>query len=166
MNRIMFHTQELRKARLSLPVLCVKPSAWLGHAYYFWYDYLDAVAWGKHSKIGTGQYEIYQADIDCENIMDTVFNEAYYNFWVKQVEKVAEKLNSTLRGRKCTLREINQYIKDRANWNVVGIMYQDIPQSFNYTLVQDFYYRKRIQLAVFDMKIVRNFVHKSTGICA
>ncbi len=161
----MFHTQEHRKDRLKWPIQCIKHNAWLGHAYYFWYDYIDAVSWGVNSKKGTGKYEIYQAEIDCENVMDTVFNEAYYNFWIKQVEKVAEKLNSTLHGRKCTLREINQYIKDKADWNVVGILYQDIPQSYNHSLVQDFFYRKRIQLAVFNMKIVSNFAHKYTGNC-
>ncbi len=168
MARNMFHTQENRDQELIEPIICLREDAWLGEAYYFWYDEFDAHRWGKTSKKKTGRYEIYSADIECDNVLDTVFNEEHYLFWLKQIEKVATKIVKQT-GEKPTLKEINDYFKDRATWDEVdGIMFQDLPSNFNFLLVKPieyrnnkkmaFIYRKRIQLAVYNLEIVNNFV--------
>jgi len=161
----MYHTQERREKRLSKPILAKRKNAWLGLAYYFWMDEIDAIHWGDSSKRRTGYYEIYQAVIDCENVLDTVFNEEHYNFWIKQIEKAARKIIIST-GRKATIKEINQYFTEKAKWSDVtdGIMFQDLPSSED-LLVVSFYYRKRIQLAVFNIKIILSFEFHSEQKC-
>lgn len=155
--RQMFHTQEKRDLRLSEPVVCQREDAWLGDGYYFWDDVDDAERWGKESKKQTGWYEIYLADIDCSNVLDTVFNEEHYRFWLRQVEKVADLiLNVT--NEKPTIREINAYFKQRGQWdNVAGILFQDIPGNPAYVRVKRFYYKKRIQIVVYQLDILTTF---------
>ena len=77
----MFHTQERRSVRLVAPLLCTKENAWLGDGYYFWDDIKDAILWGNNSKRETGMFEIYSANFNMSNFLDTVFNENHYNFW-------------------------------------------------------------------------------------
>ena len=164
-SRIMYHTQEKRKHILTSPVICTKDNAWLGDGYYFWDDIEDAESWGDNSKRKTGAYQIYQANINCENVLDTVFNEEHYKFWKKQIEKAAQKIAITT-GSKPTIKEINAYFKERGGWgSVVGIMFQDLPQNQNFLMVFSFYYRKRIQLAVYNLEIVSNFALNKEEIC-
>lgn len=152
----MYHTQEKWLNRLINPIICTNPTAWLGNGYYFWDDEIDAVKWGNTSKTNTGRYEIYRADIDCEDILDTVFNEEHYRFWFKQIEKAAKSISKKT-GLIASKREINQYFLDKASWSeVTGIMFQDIPKGAE-LLVQSFYYRKRIQLVVYNPIIIANF---------
>lgn len=161
----MYHTQEKRKYKLTEPMMCIQPCAWLGSAYYFWNDEIDAIHWGNNSKKRTGSFEIYKATVDCENVLDTVFNEAHYNFWMKQVEKAA-KCISKKTGMKASIKEINQYFKDKARWSDTtnGILFQDLPQSED-LLVKDLFYRKRIQLAVYNLKIINNFAFHMESEC-
>lgn len=63
----------------------------LGEGYYFWYYENDAVWWGRTAKRRKGYYEVYKATINCENVLDTVFNETHYTFWLKNIEKAIEK---------------------------------------------------------------------------
>ena len=153
----MYHTQERRRNRLSGPILAERKNAWLGVAYYFWADEMDAMHWGTESKTSTGYYEVYNASIDCENVLDTVFNEEHYNFWVNQIEKAAKKITKYT-GKKATIKEINTYFTENAKWSEVtdGIMFQDLPFSDD-LLVEKFNYRKRIQLAVFNIGIILTF---------
>lgn len=152
----MYHTQEKRANRLSSPKLCNFPNAWLGIGYYFWADEIDAIKWGNESKKATGKYEIYKADIQCENVLDTVFNETHYNFWLKQIEKAATNITKKT-GLKATIKEINTYFQQRASWKEVdGIMYQDLPFGVE-LLVDKFNYRKRIQLVAYNPEIITNF---------
>jgi hypothetical protein len=153
----MYHTQEKWRFRLTEPIICTRKNAWLGIAYYFWDDEIDAIQWGHRSKRDKRYFEIYKASIDCENVLDTVFNEEHYNFWVKQIEKAAKHI-SIKTGMKASLKEINQYFKEKANWAGVtdGIMFQDLPISDD-LLVKDLYYRKRIQIAVYNLEIIHNF---------
>lgn len=153
----MYHTQECRRKQLSAPIICNRTDAWLGDGYYFWNDEVDAIHWGSKSKNRTGRYQIYKADIDCEDVLDTVFNESHYKFWVKQIEKAASHITKKT-GQIATLREINQYISEKAAWSEVatGILFQDLPYSID-LLVANFNYRKRIQLAVFKLEIINNF---------
>ena len=156
LERLMYHTQEKRANRLSSPKLCKLPSAWLGVGYYFWADEIDAIKWGNDSKKCTGSYEVYKSDIQCENVLDTVFNETHYNFWLKQIEKAATRI-SIKTGLKATIKEINLYFQQRVSWSDVdGIMYQDLPFG-DELLVVNFNYRKRIQLVAYNPKIITNF---------
>jgi hypothetical protein len=159
LKRLMYHTQEKRVIRLTSPIICTRNYAWLGIAYYFWENEMDAIHWGHDSKRSTGFFEVYKADINCENILDTVFNEEHYRFWNAQIEKAA-KLISIKTGIKATIAEINQYFKEKAKWSetIDGIMFQDLPNSED-LLVRNLYYRKRIQIAVYNLKIIDNFTY-------
>ena len=153
----MYHTQEHRGTPLKSPVICLRDDAWLGEGFYFWDDIIDAKLWGNNSKRKTGFYEIYEAEIIITNFLDTVFNEEHYRFWVRQVEKAAEKIQSKT-GLKPTLKEINEYFKERALWSEVeGIIFQDLPKNDNILKVKAFYYRKRIQAVVYNLEVVSTF---------
>ena len=153
----MYHTQEKRVENLTMPIICTDDYAWLGEAFYFWEEEHDAHVWGKRRKKKTGQYQIYTADLDCSNILDTVFNEKHYKFWLKSIEKVAQQFIDKTR-IKPTLKELNEYFMSKGQWNEVdGIMFQDLPLNNSYLLIKDFNYRKRIQLAVYNSSIVFNF---------
>src|SRR5688500_257725 len=144
MEEDFYHTQEKRSVKLSAPELCTKDNAWLGEGFYFWTDEQDAIFWGNSSKTRTGEYEIYKADIDTENVLDTVFNKEEYLFWVKQVEKAAKTFVKKT-GIKPTLKEINDYFKEKGIWDEVdGILFQDISSNHIHFMVKEFQYRKRI----------------------
>jgi hypothetical protein len=164
LTRKMYHTQEKRKDRITRPVLCNNENAWLGSGYYFWDDEIDAIHWGNKSKKETGWFEIYLAVIDCNNVLDTVFKEDHYVFWKKQIEKAAGHIIKKT-GIKATIKEINQYFREKAKWkDVDGIMFQDLPYSSD-LLVQDLNYRKRIQLVAYNLKIISNFAFHSDMVC-
>lgn len=152
----MYHTQEKWDERLKKPILCKRDNAWLGIGFYFWKEEIDAFEWGINSKKRTGKFEIYSAEINCENVLDTVFNEEQYSFWIKQIEKVA-KVMVKKTGYKPTIKEINAYFENKKIWkSVTGILFQDLPFS-NHLLVKDFNYRKRIQIVVYNIEIINNF---------
>jgi len=153
----MYHTQERRNERLKAPVICLRENAWLGEGYYFWDDLTDAIQWGHRSKRKTGYFEVYKAEILTENFLDTVFNEEHYRFWLKQVEKAADHIKR-ITGIKPTIKEVNDYFRERAIWSEVdGIIFQDIPENSNNLKVKAFYYRKRIQAVVYNIEIITNF---------
>jgi len=168
MTRIGFHTQEDRGYILSVPCKCVRDDAWLGEGYYFWIEENDAILWGENSKAKrNGKYQIYKAIIVCDNILDTVFNEEQYLFWIKTIERAAKSLikNSSY---KPTLKEVNKFLKEKAGWGkkITGIMFQDLPTNENYLLIRptedkgkrDFFaYKKRIQIGIFDLGIISEF---------
>ncbi len=161
----MFHTQEKRGNILIEPIPTTNPNAWLGDGYYFWYYEDDAVFWGNSSKRETGYYEIYSAEIDCENILDTVFNEEHYLFWIKNIERA---INKFVRGQKnkLTIKYINDFFKDRGLLEGVdGVMFQDISGNKDYWIVDKFQYKKRIQLAVYNLPILSNFTLYFEGKC-
>lgn len=177
MVRLLFHTQEHRKWAnyLIKPIKCTRDDAWLGEGYYFWYDENDAVRWGQSSKKEYGFFDIYQAHINCDNVLDTVFNEEHYLFWLKQIEKVASTIIKKT-GEKPTLKEINEYFSEKGQWkNVTGIMFQDLPTNSELLMVKPiesrnnkqsfFVYKKRIQLVVYDDTIISNFECKLTMPC-
>jgi hypothetical protein len=130
-------------------------------------DLEDAEEWGSKSKRGSHYYEVYQSEIQIDNILDTVFNEDHYFFWFKQIEKVAKAIMSKTK-MKPSLKELNDYLKERGLWNEIhGIKFQDLPASAERLLIRPieyksgkirhFQYRKRIQLAVYNMEIILNF---------
>lgn len=176
----MFHTQEKREQLLTAPIICVRNDAWLGEAYYYWLSEDDAKIWGMNSKRATGYYDVYQSEINCENILDTVFNEKHYNFWLKTIEKVA-RIIAKKTFSKPTLKELNEYLKERGDWKEVdGIMFQDLPAKEYYTLIEPikdkdkntneekkvyFTYRKRVQVAIYNTNVIRTFAHYLTDSC-
>ena len=165
MNRICYHTQECRGDKLSKPIKCEKDNAWLGIGYYFWIDENDALFWGQVSKRRTGKYDVYVSEIECDDVLDTVFNEDHYRFWVKNIEKAA-KIILKKTSLKPTLKEINEFFLERGVWEGVdGIMFQDISKNELHYLVQQFQYKKRIQLGLFNIKKMTNFTHHYTGDC-
>lgn len=165
LERLLFHTQEKRHIRLKKPIFCYNSDAWLGNAYYFWYDETDAIHWGNNYKRRTLSFEIYKADVECDKILDTVFNEDHYKFWVLQIEKAASAIIKKT-GSKASIREINQFFIEKVNLkkDIDGVMFQDLPFSPD-LLVVNFNYRKRIQVAVYNSKIINNFVFHSEMVC-
>lgn len=164
MIRKMYHTQEKRDVLLKEPLLCFKHNAWLGVARYFWYDENDAVYWGIKSKRATGQYEVYTANINCENVLDTVFNEEHYLFWLRQIKKA--ELTFIKAGKSLTLKQLNDYFLQHDKWTKLdGIMFQDISPNPIHYFVKDFQYKKRIQLAAYNLSIISNFALAFEGKC-
>ncbi|MCH8494498.1 MAG: hypothetical protein LAT57_02545 [Balneolales bacterium] len=163
--RLMYHTQEKRGLDLTQPIICIRDDAWLGDGYYFWDDEDDAIRWGTSSKKRTGRYQIYTADIATDNVLNTVFNEDHYRLWLRLVEKAAKHfLKKT--GLKPSIKDINDFFREKAEWDEVdGILFQDIPLNDTYTHVRSFYYRKRIQLVVYNLGIIRGFSLYSEAPC-
>lgn len=162
MRREMYHTQEKRQNRLYQPILCTRGDAWLGHAYYFWDDIYDADAWGIKSKRKTGQYEIYKGLIESENILDTVFSETEYQFFLQTINKVIDYfLKKT--GRMPGIPDVCSYLMRVAKWDTVldGILFSDSPN----TDIEKFNYRKRIQLALYNPKCLVRFEFVKEGRC-
>lgn len=174
MIRELYHTQEHRQNELTAPMKCCRDDAWLGEAYYFWADKFDADRWGSMNKRRTGYYEVYLSKIQCDKVLDTVFNENHYYFWLKQIEKVALKFIKKT-GEKPTLKEINDYFKEKGQWDEVdGIMFQDLSNNFDFLLVKPieypgkrrpFVYKKRIQVAVYNLDIILSFALHKTEKC-
>lgn len=169
-----YHTQESRRLRIKSAVICKNDTAWLGEAFYFWKDILDAEIWGHKSKNRYGYFEVYECDLDFENVLDTVFNETHYNFWVNQIEKVANHIISKTK-MKPTIKELNDYLKEKGTWDELdGIQFQDLPTNENHLLVKPiqykkkkmiFAYRKRIQVAVYNPNIISNFAFSKREQC-
>jgi len=160
----MYHTQEKWDLQITYPIICEDPEAWLGKAYYFWYTVDDAHYWGITMKRKRKYFEVYQAQINCDNLLDTVFNEGHYLFWLKNIEKALKrfaKANIT-----ASLTVINEYFKDNKIWTKFdGIMFQDIPTNPNKYVIPKFYYVKRIQVGVFNENIISNFVLRYDCVC-
>ena len=173
----MYHTQEKRDKVLTKPILCKRADAWLGTAYYFWHDNFDAKMWGKKSKTGTGWYEVYEGEIDFENVLDTVFDEKHYEWWLAQIKFSAneiKRLGST--GKKPTLKQLNDFFKKDPEWSkMTGILFQDVPESYDYSLIEPiktvdgkdkiFAYKKRIQLALYKTASLKKFKLALTDKC-
>lgn len=171
----VYHTQEKRKNILLSPIPCVRDDAWLGEAFYFWKEESDAHEWGHNSKKRTGYFEIYTCDLNSNSYLDTVFNEEHYYFWIKQLEKIAGKIMIKTK-EKPTLKELNDYIRDKKVWPQVDfIQFQDLPTNSEKALVKPIVYkhrkkrrfrtvafRKRIQISVYNPKIISNFALNET----
>lgn len=158
-----YHTQENRNEELTEPILCIKDNAWLGVAFYFWENEDDANFWGVKFKNKTGKYDVYKAEIVSDDILDTVFNREHYYFWIKQVEKAAKNFVKKS-GSKPSLKEINDFFKERNIWSKIdGILFQDISENPVHFMVKEFQYKKRIQLALYNKDKIHNFALHYTG---
>ena len=137
---------------------CYRKDAWFGDAYYFWESRDDADYWGKVSKRSTGYYDVYRSNVDCEDFLDTVFNEKHYRVWLNSIEKLALKFKIEL-GKELTLKELNDYFRKNGLYKKVdGVIFQDISKNEGHYLVKGLQYKKRIQLAVFNEGAIKDFV--------
>jgi hypothetical protein len=160
-----YHTQEYRvdSQPLNEPIICRRKNAWLGEGYYFWTDLDIAHYWGKDSKMNTGSYDIYRGYIESDKLINTVFDEKGYNFFVDKVKKTVVHLQGLSRV-KVDIQMVNRYLTDNI-WNklgINGIIFEDIPQNNEqkgriYSEIPPLHYFKRIQINVLDKKIIHNF---------
>jgi hypothetical protein len=156
-NRVAYHTQEERGKTLTEPLLCTKDNAWLGEGYYYWTDAEFAIIWGRDNKKRTGTFVIYSSLIESDNFFNTVFNEEDYNQWIGYVEKLAKSVVRKF-GVKPKLKEVSHFISELFKKKVDGIMFQDVPENDDLTYISDFFYRKRIQIVIYNLKTVKNFI--------
>lgn len=169
-----YHTQEYRSTAplLEKPILCIK-NAWLGPGYYFWAEIEFAKYWGEdYKKAKEGYYDIYHANLDIDSCINSSFDEVGYFFLKEKIECVIHHFRT--KGINITLLQLNRYLK-KEFWDklgITGIIYDDLPSNphnkpnrmyseVEYTIdnnkKQHFYYKKRIQVVIFDLKDVTNF---------
>lgn len=164
----MYHTQEKRATKLTAPIICSHSTAWLGDGYYFWYYALDAQLWGQSSKQATGAFEVYSAEIDCENVLDTVFNEEHYQFWETIISKIGNQFLSKTK-KKPNLKQLNAYVREKAGWatlaSVDGILFQDLTSDTRRLWIDGLAHKKRIQLAAYNPHIIKNFSFHKEETC-
>lgn len=154
MNRRMFHTQENRHTLLAGPILCRRSDAWLGHAYYFWWDEIDATKWGENSK--GGSYQIYTANIESDRVLDAVFNQQEYEFFIAALNRVAREFVEKT-GRRPSKNYLCDYLNRRAKWRkeLDVILANDNPSGYDELLPIPS--RKRIQAAVYNNDCIKGF---------
>ena len=159
-----YHTQEYRSTVLRQPLKCVNKSAWLGFGYYFWLEVEYAHFWGQDSKIHgkSESYDIYRADLNIENCINTVFDENDYMDFVEVIEESIQQYKN--RRIPITLKNINRYLAEKvwAKLGITGIIYDDKPTNPRnknriYSEIPDLYYKKRIQIVIFDIKNINSF---------
>jgi len=159
-----FHTQECRSVALTQPLKCVNKKAWLGFGYYFWLEEEYAHYWGQDAKINdnSDSYDIYCADLNIENCINTVFDEQDYVNFIEVIEETILRYKN--RRIPITLENVNRYLAEKV-WTkleITGIIYDDKPinprnKNRIYSEIPDLYYKKRIQIVLFDLKNIRNF---------
>lgn len=166
----LFHTLERRAGILKFPALASGSEQWLGDGFYFWQDIEFAEWWGKKMKCKKrypSSYDIYNVsiDFDHDDFIDTVFNETDYREFIKNVELFAQKYHSKFR-RKPSLEEFNDFISDNNIWDEIGVIrFQDVPENNKLVKVNDFYYKKRIQIRVNKPELITNFALLRNVIC-
>lgn len=153
-RQLMFHTQENRGYVLTEPMLCTRGDAWLGTAYYFWAHENDAVRWGYDSK--NGRFHVYSAIIESDKVLDTVFNQEHYNFFMTALDRAATTIVKKT-GRKLSRRLLCEYLNERAGWkNEIDVLIiNDNPSGERELLPIPV--RKRIQAAVYNRDCIHEF---------
>jgi len=163
-----YHTQEYRPVQLKEPILCNDEQAWLGEGYYFWAEEEFAKIWGEDKKKRvTGSYSVYSAMIDQGYLLNTTFKEDDYFFFKDCIEQAIQNIKNN--GEDINIKDVHQYMKD-VFWDVIGItgiIYDDLPQNTKrykkgklhrvHSEIEPLYYKKRIQIVVFDLENIQNF---------
>ncbi len=148
---------------LNAPIKCKGKNAWLGIGYYFWTEEEFAHYWGQDFKTyNTGYYDIYKAYLYIENCINAVFDEKGYLFFREKIEETIDhfkKENIII-----SLEQVNRFLAENiwSDIGVEGIIYDDKPTNPKkpdriYSKIPDLYYKKRIQVVLFDKKNIRNF---------
>ncbi len=158
-----YHTQECRYTDLEKPIRGNPKDAWLGVGYYFWVELVFAKFWGEDYKKGnTGYYDIYKANLDADNFINAVFDEKGYFFFCDCVEESIQYFKS--KNKQISLDQVNRFLADNfwQKMNITGVMYDDTPQNPKnkdriYSEIPPLYYKKRIQVVVFNLKNISNF---------
>lgn len=160
-----YHTQEFREVgELSDPIICKGDDAWLGVGYYFWVEEEFSIYWGEDKKRGgkSGCYDVYKALLEEDRIINAVFSEEGYYYFRDSIEKAIRHLKSL--GKDFSLEKVHRWLADEM-WtqiNIQGIMYDDIPKNPKYknrvySEIEPLYYKKRIQIVMFDLKNIHTF---------
>ena len=62
-----------------------------------------------------------------------------------------------------SLKELNDYFKSKGLYkDIDGVIFQDISNNPEHYLIKGMQYKKRIQLAVFNKKTIKDFVYLHT----
>jgi hypothetical protein len=175
----VFHTNQCRGDALQIPILATGNEQWLGDAYYFWQDYEFAEEWGynricygkEYKKRELTHFDIYDAVLNIsfpsDDVLDTVYNNENYKQFMINLEKFAMAYKLQF-GEKPNLEEFNDFIKDFNIWgDIKAIRFQDLPTNSkrDYLKIINFFYKKRIQIAVYDVKIITKFVRTKSFKC-
>lgn len=160
-----YHTQEWRTSGvLEKPIRCVASNAWLGIGYYFWTELEFAHYWGEdYKKHRTGCYDIYRALLDVENCINAVFDEEGYFYFREKIESTIQHFLDN--GKNVDLQKVHRFLAENVwqRMGITGIIYDDIPSNPRhkseriYSKIPDLYYKKRIQVVMFDIKTICNF---------
>ena len=164
-----YHTQECRGTELEHPLKCTDRKAWLGFGFYFWLELIYARYWGEDFKIRknnprakSDSFDVYTADLNIEKCVNTVFDEEDYTNFVEAIEDIIQHFKN--KRIPVTLEKVNRFLADEV-WKkhgITGIIFDDKPTNPKnknrvYSEIPDLYYKKRIQVVIFDLKNVRNF---------
>ena len=167
-----YHAQDYRvDDELSLPIESNPKNAWLGVGFYFWVEEEFAHYWGQDfKKESTGYYDIYKGDIEEENLLNASFSELGYFTFRNSIEYVLEHFR--MKGMKLDLVKVNRFLADHiwSRLGVDGIIYDDLPNNppgkeRTYSEIPPLYYKKRIQIVVFNVKIIRKFALYKSELC-
>jgi hypothetical protein len=117
---------------------------------------------GQKSSGRSGSYDIYVADLNIENCINTVFDEEGYTFFNRKIEYAIQQFKKER--VPVTLEMVNRYLAEKV-WpkhSIEGIIYDDKPTNPRnknrvYSEIPDLYYKKRIQVVIFYIKNIRNF---------
>jgi hypothetical protein len=165
----VYQTVGNRGGILTAPLFADGAGQWLGDGYYFWQDREFAMAWGfgkkcKDSKNFGNKFDVYTSELRFEDIneemIDTVFNKEDYESFVSSIERFARMYSQKNKGAKPTLEQFNNFTHDFNIWKgVKALRFQDLPadDSKDFLAVRGFYYKKRIQIVVYDRHIIHNF---------
>jgi hypothetical protein len=153
----VYHVNEHRGTETI--VYATGSAQWLGDAFYFWQDFEFAEEWAKSSRNKYEVADIYTIELDLnfdadEDVIDTVFNEEDYYKFVEKLEYFANLYFQHFK-EKPSLEEFNNFIQDNEIplWkDIKAIRFQDLPlnDKKDYLKVKGFFYKKRIQIALFD----------------
>ena len=108
-----YHTQECRfnSAPLNEPIKCKGKNAWLGVGYYFWTEIEFAHYWGEDfKKEATGFYDIYRANLNVDNCINSVFDEEGYFFFRTKIEETIDYFHE--KGIIVTLEQVHRFLSD------------------------------------------------------
>lgn len=158
-----YHTQEFRITQaLDEPIRCKLKNAWLGIGFYFWTELEFARYWGVDQKKSTGYYDIYKAILDIDSCINAVFDEEGYFFFRNKIEETIDHFNKY--NESVTLEKVNRFLAENIwpDLGIDGIIYDDKPTNPRksdrvYSEIPDLYYKKRIQVVLFNLVNISNF---------
>lgn len=159
---IGYHTAENREIPLYKPLRCTNINnsieqskmSWLGAGYYFWKDFKFAKYWGQdHYK----KYDIYKAELNTDNCLDTVFNEKEYNFFIEKLEEIQDKLKKAKKEYKINviIELFKRYIYK--GHIIDGIIFADTPTSKRFNQFYPLFPFKRIQIVIYNSSKISYF---------